>query len=48
MRSVVKHWHRLLGEVVDAPSLKTFKVGWDGALRKLILLTSLLIAVQLD
>lgn len=49
MRRVVKHWHRLLKEVVDAPSLETFKVGLDGALRKLNLLKiSLLIAVQLD
>ncbi|KFW63052.1 hypothetical protein AS28_00433, partial [Pygoscelis adeliae] len=28
---VVKHWHRLPGEVVDAPSLATFKVRLDGA-----------------
>jgi len=27
---VVKHWHRLLGEVVDAPCLETFKVRLDG------------------
>jgi len=26
MVSVVEHWHRLLSEVVDAPSLETFKV----------------------
>ena len=32
----VKHWHRLLREVVDAPSLETFKVRLDGALSNLI------------
>ncbi|KFM14109.1 hypothetical protein AS27_05537, partial [Aptenodytes forsteri] len=32
---VVKHWHRLPREAVDAPSL-TFKVGLDGALSNLI------------
>ncbi|KFQ83784.1 hypothetical protein N337_09936, partial [Phoenicopterus ruber ruber] len=33
---VVKHWHRLPREVVDAPSLETFKVRLDGALGNLI------------
>ncbi|KFQ88008.1 hypothetical protein N337_01973, partial [Phoenicopterus ruber ruber] len=33
---VVKHWHRLPREVVDAPSLATFKVRLDGALGNLI------------
>ncbi|KFW71207.1 hypothetical protein AS28_13268, partial [Pygoscelis adeliae] len=33
---VVKHWHRLPGEVVDAPSLETFQVRLDGALSSLI------------
>ncbi|KFQ70716.1 hypothetical protein N335_01925, partial [Phaethon lepturus] len=33
---VVKHWHRLPREVVDAPSLITFKVRLDGALSNLI------------
>ena len=33
---VVKHWHRLSREVVDAPSLETFKAGLDGALSSLI------------
>ncbi|KFQ82892.1 hypothetical protein N335_10891, partial [Phaethon lepturus] len=33
---VVKPWHRLPREVVDAPSLETFKVRLDGALSKLI------------
>ncbi|KAK4830023.1 hypothetical protein QYF61_008286 [Mycteria americana] len=33
---VVKHWHRLPREVVDAPSLKTFKVRLEGALSILI------------
>ena len=29
---LVKHWHRLPKEVVDAPSLETAKVRLDGAL----------------
>jgi len=33
---VVKPWHRLPREVVEAPSLKTFKVRLDRALRNLI------------
>ncbi|KFQ91734.1 hypothetical protein Y956_05801, partial [Nipponia nippon] len=33
---VVKHWNRLLREVVDAPSLETFKARLDGALSNLI------------
>ena len=33
---VVKHWKRLSREVVDAPSLETFKVRLDGALSNLI------------
>ncbi|KFQ49228.1 hypothetical protein N334_04388, partial [Pelecanus crispus] len=33
---VVKHWHRLPREVVEAPSLATFKVRLDGALSNLI------------
>ncbi|KFW00326.1 hypothetical protein N327_10820, partial [Fulmarus glacialis] len=33
---VVKHWHRLPREVVDAASLATFKVRLDGALSNLI------------
>ncbi|KFQ73108.1 hypothetical protein N337_10640, partial [Phoenicopterus ruber ruber] len=35
-RRVVKHWHRLPREVVDAPSLEAFKVRLDGALGNLI------------
>jgi len=31
MKKVVKPWHRLPREVVDAPSLETFKVMLDGA-----------------
>jgi len=31
---VVRHWNRLPGEVVDAPSLKTLKVRLDQALGK--------------
>ena len=36
MMRVVKHWHRLPKEVVDGPSLETFKVRLDGALSNLI------------
>ncbi|KFQ10447.1 hypothetical protein N329_08500, partial [Haliaeetus albicilla] len=32
----VKHWHRLPREVVDVPSLETFKIRLDGTLRCLI------------
>jgi len=33
---LVKHWHRLLREVVDAPSLETFEVRLDGTLINLV------------
>ncbi|KFQ39849.1 hypothetical protein N332_11026, partial [Mesitornis unicolor] len=33
---VVRHWHRLPREVVDAPSLKVFKARLDGALGNLV------------
>ncbi|KFM05405.1 hypothetical protein AS27_15842, partial [Aptenodytes forsteri] len=33
---VVRHWQRLPREVVDAPSLETFKARLDGALSNLI------------
>ena len=33
---MVKHWNKLPREVVDAPSLETFKVRLDGALSNLI------------
>ncbi|KFZ49090.1 hypothetical protein N321_11021, partial [Antrostomus carolinensis] len=33
---VVRHWSRLPREVVDAPSLETFKARLDGALGSLI------------
>ncbi|KFW08514.1 hypothetical protein N327_07854, partial [Fulmarus glacialis] len=36
MMRVVEHWHRLRREVVDAPSLETFKVRLDGPLSNLI------------
>jgi len=46
---VVKHWTRLPREVVDAPSLETFKARLDGALTNLICLKmSLLIAGRVD
>ena len=34
--SMVRHWHRLFREVVDALSLETFKVSVDQALSNLI------------
>ena len=33
---VVRHWHRLPKEVVDAPSLEVFKARLDGALSNLV------------
>ena len=33
---VVKHWNRLPREVVEAPSLETFKARLDGALSNLV------------
>jgi len=46
---VGKHWHRLPTEVVDAPSLETFKVRLDQALSNLMQLkSSLLIVGGLD
>ncbi|KFP44938.1 hypothetical protein N324_01122, partial [Chlamydotis macqueenii] len=33
---VVKHWTRLPREVVEAPSLETFKARLDGALSNLV------------
>ncbi|KFP45237.1 hypothetical protein N324_10408, partial [Chlamydotis macqueenii] len=33
---MVKHWNRLPREVVDAPSLETFKASLDGYLSNLI------------
>ena len=33
---VVKHWHRLPRDVVDAPSLETFKVRLNRALSNLV------------
>ena len=45
---VVKHWNRLPREVVEAPSLETFKTRLDGALSNLISLKmSLLTAGRL-
>jgi len=34
--SMMKHWHRLPREVVDAPSLEVFKVRLDRALSNLV------------
>jgi len=36
MIRVVKHWHWLPREVVEAPSLETFKARLDGALNNLV------------
>jgi len=33
---VVKHWNRLLGEVVDVPSLSVFKRYLDNALSNML------------
>jgi len=33
---VVRYWHRLPREVVDAPSVETFKARLDGALSNLV------------
>ena len=33
---VVRHWHRLPREVVDIPSLETFKVRLEGALSNMV------------
>jgi len=33
---VVRHWHRLLREAGDAPSLAVFKARLDGALSNLV------------
>ena len=35
-KRVVRCWHRLPREVVDAPSLEVFKAGLDGALGSLV------------
>ncbi|KFV19452.1 hypothetical protein N340_14252, partial [Tauraco erythrolophus] len=34
--SVLRHWHRLHIEVVDAPSPEVFKIRLDGALSNLV------------
>ncbi|KFR13880.1 hypothetical protein N306_00429, partial [Opisthocomus hoazin] len=33
---VVRHWHRVPREAVDAPSLEVFKARLDGALSNLV------------
>ncbi|KFW11385.1 hypothetical protein N326_11671, partial [Eurypyga helias] len=35
-KSVVRHWNRLSGEVVDVPSLEEFKARLDEALSNLV------------
>jgi len=46
---VGKHWHRLPRQVVDVPSLETFKARLDGALSNVIWLKmSLLISGELE
>jgi len=46
---VVKHWNTLPREVVDAPTLETFKARLDGAFSNLVWLKmSLLTAGGLD
>jgi len=45
---VVKYWHRLPREVVEAPSLETFKVRLDGAVSSLIKFLLTAGAVGLD
>ena len=46
---MVKHWHSLPREVVDAPFTQTFKIKLDGVLRTLTeLWMSLFIAGGLD
>jgi len=42
---VVKHWHRLHREAVEAPYLETFKARLDGALSNLIELKMSLLTV---
>jgi len=36
MMRVVRHWHRLLREVADAPSPEALKAKLDGPLRNLV------------
>ena len=36
MMSMVRHWHRLPREAVDAPSLGVFKARLNGALSNLV------------
>ena len=36
MLKMVRHWHRLPREAVDAPSLEVFKARMDGAFSSLV------------
>jgi len=45
---MVKHWHRLPREVVDGPSMETFKARLDVALSNLISLKMSLLIAGLD
>ena len=36
LRTVVRHWHRLPGEVVQSPSMELFKSHGDVALRDVV------------
>jgi len=43
---LVKHWHRLPRDVVEAPPLETFKVRLDGALSNLVWLKMSLLTAE--
>jgi len=43
---VVRHWHRLLSDVVDAPSMETFKARLDQALGSLMELCMSLLTAE--
>jgi len=45
-QNVVKHWHRLLRETVDAPSMEVLEARLDGALGKPDLVASNLVHIR--